>query len=66
MTVDQQFGRLIIICDSCDEVFDSERGEALEDVWNRAMAEGWIARKPGKQWEHSCPACMERETSDSP
>jgi hypothetical protein len=44
-----------IECDSCNEVYEGEPGEAWEDVWPRAKREGWKAKQIGKDWVHACP-----------
>jgi len=55
--IDRQHGRVLIECDSCDEVFEGERGEEFKDVWNSAKRDGWTTRQIAGEWLHGCPKC---------
>ncbi len=55
--IDRQGGRILIECDSCDEVFQGEQGAEWDDVWGPAKREGWTSRKIAGEWLHGCPKC---------
>lgn len=55
--IDRQGRRILIECDSCDEVFQGEEGEEFADVWAGAKSEGWRTRKVADEWVHGCPKC---------
>jgi len=55
--IDRQHGRIIIECDSCDELFEGERGDNWDTVWAAAKHVGWTARKIADTWLHGCPKC---------
>ncbi len=53
--IDNQYGRIVLECDSCNEVVESERGEDWKDsFWPRMKREGWRTRQIGNQWLHGC------------
>jgi hypothetical protein len=56
MTIDRQHGKLILSCDSCDAAYEGNSAE-WNEVWPEAKAEGWKAKKIGKDWVHACPDC---------
>ena len=55
--IDRQHGRVIIECDSCDEIFEGERGEDFMVVLGAAKEDGWKVRKVVGEWIHGCPKC---------
>ena len=55
--IDQQHGSVAIECDGCNETVEGEPDEAFDSVWKRAKADGWAARKVGKDWLHLCGKC---------
>lgn len=55
--IDRQGGKVLIECDSCDEVFEGEDREEFTAVWARAKREGWRTRKIAEEWLHGCPEC---------
>lgn len=55
--IDRQFDRILIGCDSCDAVFDGDKGAEFEAVWASAKDEGWRTRKIANEWLHGCPKC---------
>lgn len=55
--IDRQNGKILIECDSCDEVFDGDPGEEFADVWSRAKRDGWRTKKVVDEWLHGCPKC---------
>lgn len=59
MTTDNQHGKIIIECDTCDETITSNSGEDWVDFWARAKNEGWRSRKVAGEWLHGCsnPKC---------
>ena len=52
-----KWGRVsIVICDTCDEMLESERLEPWELFWKRAKEAGWRARHVrADEWTHGCP-----------
>ena len=55
--IDQQHGKTIIECDSCDAVFEGEKGEEVAVVWVAAKRDGWRARRDADEWLHGCAKC---------
>jgi len=55
--IDRQSNRVLIECDSCDEVFEGEEGIEFIGVWAQAKREGWKTRQIADQWLHGCPKC---------
>jgi len=55
--IDRQGGRILIECDSCDEVFTGEEGAEWPEVWAAARREGWRSKQIGREWVHGCPDC---------
>ena len=55
--IDRQGNKILIECDSCDEVFSSNEGEEWSAVWASAKQEGWRSKKIGNEWVHGCPKC---------
>jgi len=53
--IDHQHGRIVLECDSCTEVVESERGEQWEDFWRRMKSDGWRSAKIADEWLHGCP-----------
>lgn len=54
--IDRQHGKVLIECDSCDEVFD-EDSDDFKIVWAAAKRDGWRTKKIGNEWVHGCPKC---------
>lgn len=55
--IERQSGELIVECDSCSEVLETETddfSEALADM----RAQSWTSKKIGGEWLHLCPACQ--------
>jgi hypothetical protein len=52
----QKGGKLVIECDSCNEVLETDTADFAEA---RAMMqrEGWKVRKIGGEWIHGCEKC---------
>jgi hypothetical protein len=57
MTIDRQFNRIVIECESCDELIVGDAAETFEAVWATAKREGWRAKKIGENWIHECARC---------
>ena len=55
--IDHQHGKILIECDSCEEVFEGEPDQEFPAVWIYAKREGWHARKIAEEWIHGCPKC---------
>ena len=55
--IDRQGNKVLIECDSCDEVFEGHQDGPFEEVWPEARREGWKVRKIAGEWLHGCPKC---------
>ena len=55
--IDRQGGKVLIECDSCDEVFEGEPGDEFSVVWKAAKDDGWRTKKIGDEWVHGCERC---------
>jgi hypothetical protein len=55
--IDRQGGKILIECDSCDEVFEGGPGEEFAQVWASAKRDGWSTRKIADEWLHGCGKC---------
>lgn len=55
--IDRQGGRIVIECDTCDTVFEGEKGDEFAVVWKAAKDDGWKSRKIGDEWLHGCGKC---------
>lgn len=55
--IDRQGSKVLIECDSCDEVFEGEDREEFSSVWSRAKRDGWRTRNIAETWLHGCPRC---------
>lgn len=55
--IDHQHGRILMECDSCDEVISSEKGEEFDEFRARAKSDGWRTNKIANEWLHGCPRC---------
>lgn len=54
--IDRQHGRILIECDSCEEVFEGASDD-WQEVWPAARREGWKTNLLAKEWLHGCPKC---------
>ncbi len=55
--IDRQHGGLILVeCDSCPEVLDTETSDFTE-ARARMQREGWKVRKIANEFLHGCPRC---------
>ena len=56
MSIERQYGKIIFICDTCEESLETKT-----DDWNEArakmQAEGWRSKKYGVDWVHGCERC---------
>lgn len=55
--IDRQHNKILIECDSCDEVFEGKDSEEWAAVWTAAKRDGWRTRKVGDEWVHGCARC---------
>jgi uncharacterized C2H2 Zn-finger protein len=56
MTIHREPNRIMIECDSCDEIFNGSSDDFAE-VWDEAKADGWKAAKIVGEWMHGCARC---------
>jgi hypothetical protein len=54
--IDRQGGRILIECDSCDGVLDTETAD-FDEARALMKREGWHVRKVAGEWLHGCPSC---------
>ena len=54
--IDRQHGRIVIVCDFCDEVFEGA-SDAWQEIWSAAKRDGWSTRKIADKWVHGCGKC---------
>lgn len=54
--IDRQGGKILVECDSCDEVLDTETAD-FEEAREAMKREGWRTRRLGGEWVHSCASC---------
>lgn len=55
--IDRQNGGILMIeCDSCSEVLDTETKD-FSEARNLMQREGWKVRKIADEWIHGCPRC---------
>jgi hypothetical protein len=60
--IDHQRDQIVMECDACSEVAESEKKETWKDFWPRMKQDGWRSRQIGKgtasaMWVHACPNC---------
>lgn len=55
--IDRQGRKVLIECDSCDQVFEGDDGQEFAEVWADAKRDGWSTRKIANEWLHGCPKC---------
>jgi hypothetical protein len=62
--IDRQHGRIVIVCDACGRLSETDSNEWVE-VWLRAKRDGWLTRKIGKNWSQFCgEACASKVADD--
>lgn len=55
--IDWQKGGIVIVeCDSCSEVLDTETKD-FDEAREVMKREGWKVRKVGREYLHGCPRC---------
>lgn len=55
--IDRQHGGLIVVeCDACDEVLDTDTKD-FDEAREVMKREEWKARKIADVWLHGCPRC---------
>lgn len=60
MSIDRQFGKIIVVCDECDDQFEtgeSQLVEALDVMRNDPEGEKWEHQRSGDMYTHLCPDC---------
>jgi hypothetical protein len=55
--IDRQGNKILIECDSCDEVYTGQEGDDWSTTWAAANEEGWRTKKIADVWVHGCPRC---------
>jgi hypothetical protein len=53
----RQGNRILIECDSCEEVFEGEEDVGFGESFAEAKREGWRTRRIDDIWLHGCPSC---------
>jgi len=54
--IDRQHGKIVVECDSCDQVLETETGE-FDEARAMMKREGWKTRKIADVWLNGCPKC---------
>lgn len=54
--IDRQGGKILVECDSCDQVLDTDTGD-FEEARAVMRREGWKVRQIAREWIHGCPRC---------
>lgn len=54
--IDRQGGKILIECDSCDQVLDTGTGD-FDEARLMMKREEWSVRKIANEWLHGCPKC---------
>lgn len=54
--IDRQKGQLVVECDSCGKVLETETPDFAE-AREMMKREEWKVRKIGSEWLHGCPEC---------
>ena len=54
--IDRQHGMIVVECDSCDQVLETETDD-FETARAVMRREGWKIRKIADVWLHGCPRC---------
>ena len=54
--IDRQHGKILVECDSCDQVLDTETSD-FDEARELMKREGWRIRKIAEVWLHGCPKC---------
>lgn len=47
----------IFVCDTCGDPHESHH-EDFAERWNHARNDGWIAKRIGRDWIHTCGGCQ--------
>lgn len=53
MSVTRTYGNVELICDGCEESFDTQESSFV-NAMSRAFQHGWRAVKDGDGWQHYC------------
>jgi hypothetical protein len=57
MSTDHQYGKLIFVCDTCEERIEFDPQDGFQTAWAQLKTEGWKTRKIRDEWVHGCPQC---------
>ena len=55
--LDRQFGKIIFVCDDCDDTLCTDENE-FEPARQAFRDAGWKAELVGREWVHLCGACQ--------
>ena len=55
--IEREGGKLIWICDTCDEEEAFDKNESFHECWDELKRQGWRTKKIGDEWVHGCPRC---------
>lgn len=59
MTIDRRREEIVVSCDSCPEILETDE-EEFSAARTAMHTAGWKVSKGGSEWEHTCPACQEK------
>jgi hypothetical protein len=55
--IDRQALKIVVECDTCSDVIESDEREDWETFWPRARRDGWKSKKIAGEWVHGCNRC---------
>lgn len=57
MAIDKEYGKYIVICDSCEDILAPENTH--NDARHAAKEAGWNTNNVDGDWINLCPACKD-------
>lgn len=60
MSIERQYGNVMLVCDECGENTEAEEGFGY--MIETASADGWLITKDEDtdEWTHLCPDCVRK------
>ena len=60
----REHGRQTLVCDECEtEMEPAFSYDYFDAMIAHGRAEGWVIRRHGTDWSHTCPECDSNEAS---
>lgn len=61
MTIERQKGKITLMCNVCDDEYDTYDPEDFADMLKDAKRDGWsVFKDDDDDWVHMCPNCTLR------